>query len=408
MRSVAAIALQAAPALCACTMSMRSPAISWPARRALPRMRSGLKRVVGHRQPFAAEGAQFADQRPAFAGDDGARARLQQRQRDIDRGVAGRIVAQRRHQLQDGGAGERARACLAHVECAPLRSGLALRRQEGQLNLQSLAVRPNAHERIPPDISDNRIAPAARTIAVRAREGKSQRRARARLFWLGGFKSDMKGTKAQALDAWAASARPRLPALRLFRPRRIGRRLHRRHHRALARGKPRGLSRVSPRAADRRRLVHGRLDGAAAGARVARAKGRGADRRHGADRAGGRLHRGADVEDSSPPRSSARSRRKASGCGRRNIRKGPIRSPRALIEDGRKHLLLGGLIETGCPVHILQGVQDPDVPWRHASRTGRALCPRRRGADADQGRRPPAVATGGHRAADRGGGGILA
>jgi pimeloyl-ACP methyl ester carboxylesterase len=37
-----------------------------------------------------------------------------------------------------------------------------------------------------------------------------------------------------------------------------------------------------------------------------------------------------------------------------------------LIEDGRKHLLLGGLIETGCPVHILQGVQDPDVPWQHA------------------------------------------
>ena len=46
--------------------------------------------------------------------------------------------------------------------------------------------------------------------------------------------------------------------------------------------------------------------------------------------------------------------------------KAPIRSPSGLIEDGRKHLLLGGLIETGCPVHILQGVQDPDVPWRHA------------------------------------------
>jgi pimeloyl-ACP methyl ester carboxylesterase len=38
----------------------------------------------------------------------------------------------------------------------------------------------------------------------------------------------------------------------------------------------------------------------------------------------------------------------------------------ALIEDGRRHLLLGGLIETGCPVRILQGVADPDVPWRHA------------------------------------------
>ena len=39
---------------------------------------------------------------------------------------------------------------------------------------------------------------------------------------------------------------------------------------------------------------------------------------------------------------------------------------RKLIEDGRMHLLLGGMIETGCPVRILQGVLDPDVPWSHA------------------------------------------
>jgi pimeloyl-ACP methyl ester carboxylesterase len=39
---------------------------------------------------------------------------------------------------------------------------------------------------------------------------------------------------------------------------------------------------------------------------------------------------------------------------------------RRLIEEGRNHLLLGGMIETGCPVRILQGVEDPDVPWRHA------------------------------------------
>lgn len=38
---------------------------------------------------------------------------------------------------------------------------------------------------------------------------------------------------------------------------------------------------------------------------------------------------------------------------------------RALIEDGRNHLLLGGLIETGCPVRILQGVMDDSVPWQH-------------------------------------------
>jgi pimeloyl-ACP methyl ester carboxylesterase len=37
-----------------------------------------------------------------------------------------------------------------------------------------------------------------------------------------------------------------------------------------------------------------------------------------------------------------------------------------LIEEGRNHLLLGSMIETGCPVRILQGVRDPDVPWQHA------------------------------------------
>jgi pimeloyl-ACP methyl ester carboxylesterase len=44
----------------------------------------------------------------------------------------------------------------------------------------------------------------------------------------------------------------------------------------------------------------------------------------------------------------------------------PYLVTRQLIEEGRAHLLLGGLIETGCPVRILQGVEDPDVPWRHA------------------------------------------
>ena len=44
----------------------------------------------------------------------------------------------------------------------------------------------------------------------------------------------------------------------------------------------------------------------------------------------------------------------------------PTPITRALIEDGRRHLLLGRPIEPGCPVHILQGMQDPDVPWPHA------------------------------------------
>lgn len=39
-----------------------------------------------------------------------------------------------------------------------------------------------------------------------------------------------------------------------------------------------------------------------------------------------------------------------------------------LIEDGRNNLLLGRPVATGCPVHILQGMEDPDVPWTHARR----------------------------------------
>ncbi|MEK7265256.1 MAG: alpha/beta hydrolase [Pseudomonadota bacterium] len=46
---------------------------------------------------------------------------------------------------------------------------------------------------------------------------------------------------------------------------------------------------------------------------------------------------------------------------------------RALIEDGREHLLLGGPIKINCPVRILQGMADPDVPWRHALKLAECL-----------------------------------
>jgi pimeloyl-ACP methyl ester carboxylesterase len=39
---------------------------------------------------------------------------------------------------------------------------------------------------------------------------------------------------------------------------------------------------------------------------------------------------------------------------------------RALIEDGRQNLVMTGPIDTHCPVHILQGMADPDVPHTHA------------------------------------------
>ena len=51
----------------------------------------------------------------------------------------------------------------------------------------------------------------------------------------------------------------------------------------------------------------------------------------------------------------------------------PYPVTRALIEDGRKHLLLDKPIEVGCPVRILQGVKDPDVPYTHAMKLASCL-----------------------------------
>ena len=39
---------------------------------------------------------------------------------------------------------------------------------------------------------------------------------------------------------------------------------------------------------------------------------------------------------------------------------------RALIEEGRRHLLLGGAIPIQAPVRIFHGMQDGAVPWRHS------------------------------------------
>ncbi|MGL5137507.1 MAG: alpha/beta hydrolase, partial [Beijerinckiaceae bacterium] len=46
----------------------------------------------------------------------------------------------------------------------------------------------------------------------------------------------------------------------------------------------------------------------------------------------------------------------------------PTPVTRALIEDGRNNRVLGDSFRLGCPVHILQGMKDPDVPFGHALR----------------------------------------
>lgn len=46
---------------------------------------------------------------------------------------------------------------------------------------------------------------------------------------------------------------------------------------------------------------------------------------------------------------------------------------KALFEDGMRNRVLEGIVETGCPVHILQGMNDPDVPYTHAEKLLRHL-----------------------------------
>jgi pimeloyl-ACP methyl ester carboxylesterase len=46
---------------------------------------------------------------------------------------------------------------------------------------------------------------------------------------------------------------------------------------------------------------------------------------------------------------------------------------RGLVEDGRKHLLLGGAIDLDMPVRLLHGMADPDVPYRHSLRLAEKL-----------------------------------
>jgi pimeloyl-ACP methyl ester carboxylesterase len=44
----------------------------------------------------------------------------------------------------------------------------------------------------------------------------------------------------------------------------------------------------------------------------------------------------------------------------------PNRWTRGFLDDGRKNRVMGKIIETFCPVHIIQGMIDTDVPHEHA------------------------------------------
>jgi pimeloyl-ACP methyl ester carboxylesterase len=201
---------------------------------------------------------------------------------------------------------------------------------------------------------------AVRRIAVRARGGDLPG-----LFWLGGFKSDMQGTKAVALDAWATERQRACVRFDYsghgesggnFVDGTIGRWLEE----SVA---------VFERFCEGPQVVIGSSMGGWMALLLARELARRPIRR--TSLKGLVLIAPAPdfTEELMWKAFSPEIRRQIemSGVWLRPSEYGdPYPITRNLIEEGRKHLLLGGAIEVGCPVHILQGAKDPDVPWRHA------------------------------------------
>jgi pimeloyl-ACP methyl ester carboxylesterase len=214
--------------------------------------------------------------------------------------------------------------------------------------------------------------PPARTIAVRAREGKG-RNPGPGVFWLGGFKSDMKGTKADALDRWAESEGR--ACIRFdysghgesggeFTDGTIGRWL------------AESLAVYRKFASTPQVVVGSSMGGWLAlllAARLRELKGSTPQNTSQDTSLAGMVLIAPAVDFTEElmwkqfPEAIKRDiETKGSWLRPSEYSEAPYPITKRLIEEGRKHLLLGGMIETGCPVHILQGVKDPDVPWRHA------------------------------------------
>ncbi len=51
----------------------------------------------------------------------------------------------------------------------------------------------------------------------------------------------------------------------------------------------------------------------------------------------------------------------------------PYTISRRLIEEGRSHLIGDDSFTPPCPVRIIHGIEDPDVPWRHANKLMQTL-----------------------------------
>jgi pimeloyl-ACP methyl ester carboxylesterase len=204
---------------------------------------------------------------------------------------------------------------------------------------------------------------AARRIAVRTRPGQGADREPG-LFWLGGFNSDMKGTKAVALDAWAAE-----------RGRACVRFDYSGHGESGGRFVDGTIGRwLEDTVAVFSQFCHGPqvVVGSSMGGWMALLLARELLRQPpGATLAGLVLIAPAPdfTEELMWKGFSPKIRKEIEETGiwlRPSEYGEPYPITKTLIEEGRNHLLLGAAINVGCPVRILQGAQDPDVPWHHA------------------------------------------
>jgi pimeloyl-ACP methyl ester carboxylesterase len=204
-----------------------------------------------------------------------------------------------------------------------------------------------------------------RRIAVRALAGTGPG-----LFWLGGFKSDMRGIKAQALAAWAAAQHRACVRFDYsghgesdgaFADGTIGRWLED------------GLAVFETCCSGRQIVVGSSMGGWIALLLARELRRRAATGRAIAASIAGLVLIAPAVDFTEvlmwqrfPPHVKREIEQNGSWQRPSAYADGPYVITRELIEEGRRHLLLGEMIETGCPVRILQGVQDPDVPWSHA------------------------------------------
>ncbi|MFY9841415.1 MAG: alpha/beta hydrolase [Xanthobacteraceae bacterium] len=203
---------------------------------------------------------------------------------------------------------------------------------------------------------------ARRAIAVRALSGASPG-----LFWLGGYKSDMKGTKAQALADWAAQ---RARACVRFDYSGHGESEGAFTDGTIARWLAESLVVFDACCRGPQVLVGSSMGGWLALLLVRALRRR---REPGVASVTGLVLVAPAIdftEELMWKRFTPEIKRELETTGvwerPSQYSPEPYLVTRRLIEDGRNHLLLGGMIETGCPVRILQGVVDPDVPWQHA------------------------------------------